>query len=738
MYKSFLILVFLLQFGSYSNHVAAQATTDKSQPQRNVKNPKNPISSVSLLMPTPRERAVQAEKLYTEGVKLREAGELSQASENLQQAIRLDPDFADAYAALGRTYFKMREWQKAVDNLRRAAELNTKQRAAQDGRHEKLSMSNREEATSAANVTAQIKLPQQPDPSLASVKAVSPPLETARQGNERKQTSIPVKTTPSQNKPAQLTNANAAAVRPLRPEPEIMRQPEPRKEANTAAKGAETSPQIKVPQQTNANAANLKAVSSESETTRKPPQREEAKTTATAISTSQPPQLTNTNAAAVRPLLPEPEITRQPEQRKETNTAAKGAETSPQIKVPQQTNANAANLKAVSSESETTRKPPQQEEAKTTTTSQPPQVTNANAAAMKPLRSESETTAQPEREAKSTATATPTIPQINPPQQANTNDAAVKPVQAESEATRQQEKDPRAVPSAKSVDNTALEQEKEPLGASVAMNVTPASTPLKTKSPSPISIKGSSDEVSLTKIYRVGPNDVLHVQINDSQSPKSTLFTVTSSGLLEHPMLTEPLLVTGFTVEEIGTRIENDLQKQALTDDPKVVVGVRDYASHTIVVSGLVKDSGTKFLRREGVPLYVVVADAQPLPEAASVTVVRNELNQLYEIDLAQAADMNLLVRPGDVITLLPNVTQFVYVGGEVKFPGEKTFRRGLTLTQTILTAGGATPKSKLAEIARDDGHGFLVGTRFSLIDIESGKAADPLLKPGDRITILR
>ncbi len=651
MYKSFLILVFLLQFGSYSNHVAAQATTDKSQPQRNVKNPKNPISSVSLLMPTPRERAVQAEKLYTEGVKLREAGELSQASENLQQAIRLDPDFADAYAALGRTYFKMREWQKAVDNLRRAAELNTKQRAAQDGRHEKLSMSNREEATSAANVTAQIKLPQQPDPSLASVKAVSPPLETARQGNERKQTSIPVKTTPSQNKPAQLTNANAAAVRPLRPEPEIMRQPEPRKEANTAAKGAETSPQIKVPQQTNANAANLKAVSSESETTRKPPQ---------------------------------------------------------------------------------------QEEAKTTTTSQPPQVTNANAAAMKPLRSESETTAQPEREAKSTATATPTIPQINPPQQANTNDAAVKPVQAESEATRQQEKDPRAVPSAKSVDNTALEQEKEPLGASVAMNVTPASTPLKTKSPSPISIKGSSDEVSLTKIYRVGPNDVLHVQINDSQSPKSTLFTVTSSGLLEHPMLTEPLLVTGFTVEEIGTRIENDLQKQALTDDPKVVVGVRDYASHTIVVSGLVKDSGTKFLRREGVPLYVVVADAQPLPEAASVTVVRNELNQLYEIDLAQAADMNLLVRPGDVITLLPNVTQFVYVGGEVKFPGEKTFRRGLTLTQTILTAGGATPKSKLAEIARDDGHGFLVGTRFSLIDIESGKAADPLLKPGDRITILR
>ena len=167
------------------------------------------------------------------------------------------------------------------------------------------------------------------------------------------------------------------------------------------------------------------------------------------------------------------------------------------------------------------------------------------------------------------------------------------------------------------------------------------------------------------------------------------------------------------------------------------MVGVRDYASHTILVSGLVKESGTKFLRREAIPLYVVVADAQPLPQAARVTVVRSELNQIYEIDLTQAADMNLLIRPGDVITLHPNVMQFIYIGGEVKFPGEKTYRRGLTLTQDIISSG-VTPKSKVAEIGRDDGRGFLVGTHFDLKDIQSGKAVDPLLKPGDRIMVLR
>jgi protein involved in polysaccharide export with SLBB domain len=283
-----------------------------------------------------------------------------------------------------------------------------------------------------------------------------------------------------------------------------------------------------------------------------------------------------------------------------------------------------------------------------------------------------------------------------------------------------------------------LSQVQQPSGERVAMNLKPSSQPLDSNTVTPSPAKPPSDDIALTKIYRVGPNDVLDVRVNDSQSPKSTLFTITPAGLLEYPLLVEPLTVTGLTVEEIGARIAEDLKKRALIEDPKVIVGVRDYGSHTIIISGLVKDAGTKFLMREAIPLYVVVADAQPLPEAAKVTLVRNDLNQIFEVDLTRAADMNLLVRPGDVLTFQPNVTQFVYIGGEVKVPGEKTFRRGLTLTQAILTAGGVTPKASVAQIARDDGRGFLAETSFKLKDIASGKTVDPLLKPGDRISILR
>lgn len=250
-------------------------------------------------------------------------------------------------------------------------------------------------------------------------------------------------------------------------------------------------------------------------------------------------------------------------------------------------------------------------------------------------------------------------------------------------------------------------------------------------------IKTNPVEMALTRIYRIGPNDVLDVRVvADSASAESTLFTVTSTGLLEHPLLAEPLQVSGLTVEEVTARIEEDLKRRAL-HTTKVTVGVRDYASHTILVSGLVKDSGTKILRREAIPLYVVVADAQPLPEAARVSVIRNDANLTFEIDLSQAGDMNMLVRPGDVVTLHANVTQFLYIGGEVKFPGEKTYRRGLTLTQAMITAGGATEKAKEARLARDDGRGFLVVTKFKLKEIESGKVADPVVRPGDRIMVV-
>ncbi|HEU4769670.1 MAG TPA: tetratricopeptide repeat protein [Pyrinomonadaceae bacterium] len=171
-----------------------------------------------------------------------------------------------------------------------------------------------------------------------------------------------------------------------------------------------------------------------------------------------------------------------------------------------------------------------------------------------------------------------------------------------------------------------------------------------------------------------------------------------------------------------------------LIEKPKTFIAVPEPSSHSIVVDGPVKHPGTKSLKSDAIPLAAVLAEAQPLVNTGKVTVVRDGVNQVLETELGHTADMNFLVQPGDVVTLHPQVAEFLYIGGKVKFPGEKPYRVGLTLLQIIITAGGATSNAKIAEISRDDGE--LVATRFDLKAIESGKAADPIVKARDRIIL--
>ncbi len=259
--------------------------------------------------------------------------------------------------------------------------------------------------------------------------------------------------------------------------------------------------------------------------------------------------------------------------------------------------------------------------------------------------------------------------------------------------------------------------------------VSTASAGLSTTAP-------KKDQDDLSRIYRVGVGDVLDVRLREDPGAQSTLFTVTASGLLEHPILSYPMKVEGLTTDEISERFATDLKNRAANETPEILVGVREYVSHTILVSGTVKEPGTKILRREAIPLYVVLADAQPLQEAGRVTIISHETQQTRVLDLSDTNAMGHLVRPGDVVMVQPNIREYFYIGGSVKSPGEKLHRTGLTLTQAILMAGGLSGKVKEVQIARENQNGLLSVTRLKLKEINEGKRPDEQIRPGDRITV--
>jgi protein involved in polysaccharide export with SLBB domain/Tfp pilus assembly protein PilF len=242
-----------------------------------------------------------------------------------------------------------------------------------------------------------------------------------------------------------------------------------------------------------------------------------------------------------------------------------------------------------------------------------------------------------------------------------------------------------------------------------------------------------------TAVYRIGPGDVLDVRALDGRAQSATGYKVTPTGLLDYPGLSQPLKVEGLTPEEAGARLFAALAaRPAGPPPPRLAVGVREYASHAVIVGGMVKDPGTKILQREAVPLYVIVAHAQPLAGAGEVVVVARATGRTTAFDLADAAALKTLVRPGDVVTVRALPQRFVYVAGAVREPGQKQFHTGMTLTQALLAAGGVLARqgrgASVVAVIRQGDDGRLTTTRHDLAEIRAGRAPDPILRAGDRI----
>ncbi|HYH87075.1 MAG TPA: polysaccharide biosynthesis/export family protein [Pyrinomonadaceae bacterium] len=289
----------------------------------------------------------------------------------------------------------------------------------------------------------------------------------------------------------------------------------------------------------------------------------------------------------------------------------------------------------------------------------------------------------------------------------------------------------------------------------------PVSTPAKTapveakpvddgKNSSPLAAPNASSNLPkpaaapaplpLTSIYRIGIGDVLDIRLLNAPDPRqSTLYTVLAGGALDYPLLRDPVTAAGMTAEELSAQLIAELRHRGVFDRPQLRVSVREYASHAVLVSGLAGDPGTKILRREAIPLYVVVAEAQPKPEAGRAIIISHATGKTTSVDLNDAAAMTALVQPGDVVNLTVRPPEFFYIGGEIASPGQKDFHVGMTLTQALLASGGVTRLAgEKVKVSRAGEDGRLVSTEHNLRQIEGGVVPDPTLKPGDRIEVSR
>ncbi|MDQ6786985.1 MAG: polysaccharide biosynthesis/export family protein [Acidobacteriota bacterium] len=258
-----------------------------------------------------------------------------------------------------------------------------------------------------------------------------------------------------------------------------------------------------------------------------------------------------------------------------------------------------------------------------------------------------------------------------------------------------------------------------------------------------IAKRASVAATSPSEIYKVGVGDVLFISLQNAPAKESTYFTVLNDGTIDYPLAGEMISVVDLTTEEIEDLLK---EKVKLYENPQISVKIREHASHSITVLGLVAKAGEKFLQREAIPLYVVKAEAVVEPRANQVFI--KHLNSNAEtVSLNDAKSDDILIFPGDILEFKASQSvaaseqsaQFYYIGGEIVSAGQKDFHSGITLTQAILASGGLRKSNaKKVIVRRKNEQGLLSPTAFDLNAIKDGKQPDPTLQAGDTIEITK
>lgn len=231
--------------------------------------------------------------------------------------------------------------------------------------------------------------------------------------------------------------------------------------------------------------------------------------------------------------------------------------------------------------------------------------------------------------------------------------------------------------------------------------------------------------------YALGAGDTLRVEVYGEED-LSREIKVTSSCRIEVQLI-GPIEVCGRSTDEVAQVIRGKLADGYL-QNPTVFVDVAAYGSQRAEVKGAVTKPGVHML--EGpttLSELITMAGGPDSPNVMRVQLITEKGAVEYALaDLDAKADP-VWVEPGQTVILLPPVT--VQVFGEVTTAGPVAYRPGMTVTEALGLAGGATDLAGLgrAYVLRADGQ---TQVRVNIRRIQLGRDPDVSLEPNDQLVI--
>jgi len=246
--------------------------------------------------------------------------------------------------------------------------------------------------------------------------------------------------------------------------------------------------------------------------------------------------------------------------------------------------------------------------------------------------------------------------------------------------------------------------------------------------------------------YRIGPKDLLTVSVFNVPDLNTTV-RVGENGEITLPLL-GAVTVSGMTRIELEKHLKTLLEKKYLRN-PQVTIFIKEYQSKMVsVIGAVVKPGNYEVVGRT--TLLEVISQAGGLASGQDpdrvVLIRKSEAgeNESQVVDLNRlmmegVTELNLELRPGDIVNIPVAQHLDIYVFGQVKSPGHLRIRqRGqITLLQAIAQAGGFLDRARkgAVTVTRQE-NGAEVKYKVNVKRILKGKEADFVLQGNDIVHV--
>jgi polysaccharide export outer membrane protein len=242
----------------------------------------------------------------------------------------------------------------------------------------------------------------------------------------------------------------------------------------------------------------------------------------------------------------------------------------------------------------------------------------------------------------------------------------------------------------------------------------------------------------------IGARDVIEIRVVQDQALNLRV-TVSDDGTITMPPLGK-VVVSGLTLPQIEQRIKSMLEARYL-NKADVTVDLLEAGSKPISVIGAVTHPG-RINVTGNITLIQALTQAGGLATGYGKTVyvlrsAPNGLTDQIAIDIDDLMvngnpDLNLPLRPNDVVNIPVDTMINIYVLGEVMRPGKVQFRRSQSpmLLQALADAGGPTDRAAARCVIKRKVNGKEQNIMVDYKKILNGKAPDVSLQDDDTIYV--